>query len=123
MRKFSMKKPGTPAIEDSSPNGSNGVSVDGEGAWWCARGPAAEPSPALPSPVPAAPPFERACAGVPGELPCGRSTLTCGAPAASEEPGRAGAGTVVVPAAGAGELVEPAGASAGGAEVVVSAAG
>jgi hypothetical protein len=40
MRKFSMKKPGTPAIDDSRPNGSAGVNVLGDGA----RAP--EPAPA-----------------------------------------------------------------------------
>ena len=53
-----MKNPGTPAIDDSSPKGSEGVSADGSGARLFARTsagvsvvvlclPAAEPAPGL----------------------------------------------------------------------------
>src|SRR6202023_44064 len=51
MRKFSMKTPGTPAIVDSRPNGSAGVSVPGEGARAPPRapaGPAFVPGPEVP---------------------------------------------------------------------------
>src|SRR6202035_2326230 len=113
MRKLSMKNPGTPAIEDCSEKGSDGVSADGEIAGWPARVPAAdEPAPA------------DALAGVAGGLargageevpprvlPCACCAWTCGVC------GGAGASIVVVVVAGASGCGEDGALAAGGTAV------
>jgi hypothetical protein len=122
-----MKNPGTPEIDEDSDNGSGGVSADGFGArlprFGFAVAPPVDPF-ALP-PVFFAEPvvvgwpvcFGAPAAGVP---PCELWPLICGAGVTSVlvVPGvGAGAGSLVVGAAGVG------GVSAVGVELVVSAGG
>src|SRR5450759_4372207 len=88
MRKLSIKKLGTPAIEDSSPSGSEGVSVEGDGARVLPRSSVVEvlslEDPGLD------------CAGTPGVLPWVWRCCTCGVGAGSGAPEPEGAGVVVV---------------------------
>ena len=115
MRKLSMKKAGTPAIDDDSDSGSGGVSADGCGALLPRLGvavaapfsPAAPPAVDLPCASPA--PVARD-----GLALCALCLLTCGATKAL---------LVLGAVAGAG-VVSPAGATveAGVDGVVASAA-
>src|ERR1019366_7028792 len=83
MRKLSMKKPGTPEIEDSSASGSDGGRAEGEIAFRFARGPAEDPSPGAALWLPVSDldlAGARAPAGgVPGLLPWDSWACTCGA--------------------------------------------
>jgi hypothetical protein len=140
MRKLSMKKPGTPEIEDSRSSGREGVSVEGEGAAWPARTvpeeelPAAPVSPVAPVWLLAPPLLDFPEAEVepetrPAVLPCECAPWTWGvaATAGAPEAGGAGAGgTGAGDGAGAASPVDAAGGtetSGGGVETVVSAGG
>src|SRR3954470_20149875 len=81
MRKLSMKKAGTPAIEEDSDSGSGGVSADGLGARLPRFGFACEPALAPswpPGPCLAVPCFPARLDRV---LPWALCPLTCGAAA------------------------------------------
>src|ERR1035441_8525773 len=124
MRKLSMKKPGTPEIEDSSASGSDGVSAEGEIAFCFARGPAEDPSPGAALWLPVSDldlAGARAPAGgVPGLLPWDSWACTCGAEGSGVEVvgcWLGGVAAVELPSP-AGVLAEP---STGPAGVAVTA--
>jgi hypothetical protein len=82
MRKLSMKKPGTPAIEEDSESGSGGVSAEGFGARLPRLGllvvPPVEPLPAPPPSAPLDLPWAELAGRAPDELPWACWELTCG---------------------------------------------
>ena len=129
MWKLSMKKLGTPASGDASASGSDGVSVDGDGARWPAR-PAAEGR-ASPAPL-ASPPgavLDSACAWPaagepPAAEPCERWACTSGGAASGPLAARRGLGALALPrsprasagTSGSGVVTVP---SAGGLDAVL----
>src|SRR6478609_9952126 len=96
MRKLSMKKPGTPAIEEDSDRGSGGVSAEGLGARLPSLGFAGDPplEPLRPPPAPA-PAFDsgRLWLLPVGEPPCAFCPLTRGVVATCGALGAAAGGT------------------------------
>ena len=123
MRKLSMKKPGTPAIEEDSESGSGGVSAEGLGARLPRCGVAAEPPLEPLFPEPARPfDFERPPAARvdPGVGPCGCWALTCGVVARFGELCAVGGGAGVELDCGVGLAVVVVETSGGLVEVVGS---